>query len=107
VASLEDILGDSGTSGRATAALLLGTDSSKEVFDALRDALKDKEGSVRAAAVHSIALRNDPSLLDDIAPLINDSKSSVRFRAAAAYVRLIWVKAGAPTGARKGAQPGE
>ena len=67
-----------------------------DVLEALRDALKDKDPSVRAAAVHSLALRGDPALIEDIAPLLNDSKPSVRLRAAAAYVRLVWVKAGSP-----------
>ncbi|MEQ1947526.1 MAG: HEAT repeat domain-containing protein [Bryobacteraceae bacterium] len=96
VSSLQDLLSDSNVSGRATAALLLGRDKSEDVLTALRDGLLDKDASVRAASVHSLALRNDPTLIEDIAPLLSDSRAPVRLRAAAAYVRLVWVKAGSP-----------
>ncbi|MEQ1883919.1 MAG: HEAT repeat domain-containing protein [Bryobacteraceae bacterium] len=96
VSSLQDLLSDSNVSGRATAALLMGRDRSNDVLRALREGLTDKDASVRAASVHSLALWNDPALIEDIAPLLSDSRAPVRLRAAAAYVRLVWVKAGSP-----------
>ncbi len=91
VASMQGILSDPGVSGRATAALLLGTEKDKATAAALRDALEDKDWSVRAAAVHSLALRNDVSVKPDLARLLNDSKEQVRLRAAAGYLRLAFL----------------
>ena len=88
ISSMQGILSDSGVSGRATAALLLGKEKDAETLSALREALADKEWSVRAAAVHSLALRNDPALQADLEPLLDDSKEGVRLRAAAGYLRL-------------------
>jgi HEAT repeat protein len=102
VASMQGILTDSGVSGRATAALLLGKDKDQTTIDALKDAMFDKDTSVRAAAVHSLSLRNDPSLLIAIEPLLNDDKEAVRLRAAAGYLRLLTIQAGGR--GRKGAQ---
>ena len=96
ISSLQDLLSDSNVSGRATAALLLGNDNGQDVLDALRDGLHDKDASVRAASVHALALRGDTALIDDIYPLLNDGRENVRLRAAAAYIRLTWVKAGSP-----------
>jgi HEAT repeat protein len=93
VSSIQGILSDTGISGRATAALLLGRDKDPDVLPALRDALSDKDASVRAAAAHSIAVRNDPALRKDLTPLLDDKKESVRLRAAAGYLRLAYVKA--------------
>jgi HEAT repeat protein len=61
----------------------------------LRDALSDKDSSVRAAAVHSISLRNDPTLGKELEPLLQDDNGNVRLRAAAGYVRLSAIEAGA------------
>ena len=72
----------------AVAALLLGTERSPEVLQALRDALTDDDWAVRAAAVHAIAVRNEPALEPDLIPLIEDKKEAVRVRAAAACLRL-------------------
>jgi HEAT repeat protein len=93
VSSIQGILSDSGISGRATAALLLGRDKDNDVVPALVDALSDKDASVRAAAAHSVAVRNDPELLPNLIPLFDDKKESVRLRAAAGYLRLSYVKA--------------
>jgi HEAT repeat protein len=93
VASMQGLLADSGVSGRATAALLLGMEKDSETMQALREALSDKEWSVRAAAVHSLALRNDPALEGEIVPVLEDSNEPVRLRAAAAYLRLETIKA--------------
>jgi HEAT repeat protein len=95
VASLEGILGSSGVPGRASAALLLGADRDPATVDALRDALTDKRSAVRAAAVHSISLRNDPALKKELEPLLRDDRESVRLRAAAGYLRLSAIEAGA------------
>src|SRR6266849_6759915 len=43
VSSLQDILSDTGVSGRATSALLLANDRSPEVLEALKDAVQDKD----------------------------------------------------------------
>jgi len=94
VSSLQGILSDPSVSGRAAAALLLGTDKQPEVLQALQDALADKDWSVRAAAVHAIALRNDPALENDLVPLLEDKKEAVRVRAAAGYLRLEGIKSG-------------
>src|SRR5258707_15664708 len=88
IASMQSILTDSGTSGRATAALLLSDEKDADTLAALKDALSDKEWSVRAAAVHALSLRNDPGLKKYLEPLIQDEKSQVRLRAAAGYLRL-------------------
>jgi len=93
VSSIQGILSDTGVSGRATAALLLGRDKDPDVLPALRDALSDKDPSVRAAAAHSIAVRNDPGLSQDLIPLLDDKKEAVRMRAAAGYLRLAYLKA--------------
>jgi HEAT repeat protein len=92
VSSLQGILSDPSVSGRAAAALLLGTDKSPDVLPALQDALADSDWSVRAAAVHAIALRNDSALETDLVPLLEDKKEAVRVRAAAGYLRLEAIK---------------
>jgi HEAT repeat protein len=88
LASMESLMKDSGVSGRALAALLLGKDKGTASLEILRDALSDKDWSVRAAAVHSLALRNQPEVRRDFVPLMEDKKEQVRYRAAAAYLRL-------------------
>ena len=93
IASMQAILTDSGISGRATAALLLGSDRAPGTLDALKDALQDSDASVRAAAVHSLSLRNDPALKPLLATLVEDSKETVRLRAAAGYLRLSAIEA--------------
>jgi HEAT repeat protein len=92
IASMQGILSDAGVSGRATVALLFGTEKNTATLQALRDALSDKDWSVRAAAVHSLALWNDPSLQEDIVPLLEDKKEAVRLRAATGYLRLELIK---------------
>jgi HEAT repeat protein len=94
VASMQEILASSGVPGRASAALLLGSDRDAATVDALRDALTDKDSSVRAAAVHCISLRNNPALKKELEPLLQDDKESVRLRAAAGYLRLSAIQAG-------------
>ena len=84
---------DSGVSGRATAALLLGADKDPATVDALKDALQDSNASVRAAAVHSLSLRNDPALKKTLEPMLEDGKDQVRLRAAAGYLRLSAIEA--------------
>jgi HEAT repeat protein len=88
VASMQSLLSDPNLSGRASAALLLSSDTSEPTMAALKDALHDKTWSVRAAAAHALALHNDPKLKGDIAPLIDDQNEAVKLRAAAGYLRL-------------------
>jgi len=88
VSSMQALLTDPSTSGRASAVLLLGRDKDAAVLRALEDALHDKNWTVRAAAVHSIAVRDNPALKKDLAPLLDDDKEGVRLRAAAGYLRL-------------------
>lgn len=88
ISSVQGILSDSGSAGRAVAALLLSTEMSPGVLEALRGALDDSAWSVRAAAVHAIAIRNESSLQADLIPLLDDKKDAVRVRAAAGYLRL-------------------
>lgn len=95
IASMQGILANTGVLGRASAALLLGSDRDPATIVALRDALSDKDASVRAAAVHSISLRNDPALKKDLEPLLLDGNEPVRLRAAAGYLRLSAIAAGA------------
>jgi HEAT repeat protein len=92
VSSVQGILSDPSVSGRAATALMLSSDQSPEVLQALQDALADPDWSVRAGAVHSIALRNDPALMASLAPLLEDKKEAVRVRAAAGYLRLAGVR---------------
>jgi HEAT repeat protein len=97
IASMQGILASSGVPGRASAALLLGSDKDPATLAALKDALSDKDASVRAAAVHSISLRNDPALKKELEPLFEDASLPVRLRAAAGYLRLSSIQAGART----------
>ncbi len=92
VSSMQELFSDAGVSGRATTAVLLANDPSPEVQAALKEALTDKDASVRAAVVHSLALRNDPSMLPLIKEQFDDASEGVRLRAAAAYLRLSWLK---------------
>jgi HEAT repeat protein len=96
VSSMQDLLSDNGVSGRATTAVLLGNDRTPEVLAALKEALTDKDATVRAAVVHSLALRNDPSMLPLIKEQFDDASEAVRLRAAAAYLRLAWLKTPPP-----------
>ncbi len=93
IASMQGILSDSGVSGRASAALLLGADRQPATLDALKDALEDTNASVRAAAVHSLSMRNEPALKKSLEPLLEDTKEPVRLRAAAGYLRLSAIQA--------------
>ena len=92
MSSMQGLLADSGASGRAMAALLLGNDRDPETASVLREALSDKQWSVRTAAIHSLALRDDPSMEAVFVPLLDDSKEPVRLSAAAAYLRLDMIK---------------
>ena len=100
VSSMQDLLSDNGVSGRATTAVLLGSDRSPEVLAALKEALSDKDGSVRAAVVHTLALRNDPTMLPLMKEQLDDSSEAVRLRAAAAYLRLVWLNKPPPSAMR-------
>jgi len=95
IASMQGILGSSGVPGRASAALLLGADNEPGTLEALKDALHDKDSAVRAAAVHAISLRNDPVMKKELEPLLEDDNGAVRLRAAAGYLRLSAIEAGA------------
>jgi HEAT repeat protein len=95
-ASMQAILADPSTSGRATAVLLLGKDKDPALLSALKDALHDSNWTVRAAAVHSLALRDDPTLKKDLVPLLEDDKEGVRLRTAAAFLRLSAIPLPAP-----------
>ena len=88
VSSMQALLSDAGTSGRAAAALLLAKEKDEQTLAALRDALQDKDWSVRAAAVHALALHDNPDREAEIGPLIEDKSEPVRLRAAAGYLRL-------------------
>jgi HEAT repeat protein len=88
VSSMEALLTDPTTSGRASAALLLGNEKDAVTMQALKDALSDSTWSVRAAAVHSIALRDDPAQRGALLPLLTDKAQGVRLRAAVAWLRL-------------------
>jgi HEAT repeat protein len=96
VSSLQEIISDNGVSGRATTAVLLANDPSPEVLAALKEAITDKDASVRAAVVHSLALRDDPSIMPLMKEQFDDASESVRLRAAAAYLRLAWLKTPPP-----------
>ena len=103
VSSLRGILSDPGVSGRAAAALMLSTDKSPEVMDALRDALTDKDASVRAAGAHASGVAEAIRLLAaNLAPLMEDKKEAVRVRAAAGWLRLEGIKASRSTATAKG-----
>ncbi len=96
IASMQHILTDPNTSGRAAAALLVGRNRDAATTAALKEALYDKDWRVRAAAVHSLALRNDARLRSDLEPLIEDDKEEVRLRAAAGMLRLSAIRAKVP-----------
>ncbi len=101
ISSLQELLGDAGTSGRATTALLLASDPSPDIRNALLDALTDKESGVRAAALHALAVRNDPEAMPAVLKLLADDNGNVRLRAAAAYLRLAMIPKPSPRGTRK------
>jgi HEAT repeat protein len=101
IASMQGILASSGVPGRASAALLLGADKEPGTLEALKDALYDKDAAVRAAAVHSVSLRNDPALKKELEPMLEDDNGAVRLRAAAGYLRLSAIEAGAKAKAKK------
>ena len=104
IASMEALLSDPGTSGRATAVLLLGKDKDPALVPALKDALYDKNWTVRAAAVHSLALRNDPAIRPELAALVDDEKEGVRLRTAAGLLRLSAIQAAKGTPHRAAAR---
>jgi HEAT repeat protein len=93
VASMQALLSDPGTSGRASAALLLGKDRDPATVDALKDALYDRDWHVRAAAVHAVALQNNPAFKPDLDRVTLDDKEEVRLRAAAGWLRLNTIEA--------------
>ena len=95
VSSMEQILTDPGTSGRAAAALLLGKEKDAQTLAALKDAMSDNNWSVRAACVHSLALRNDPSLRNTLLPTLLDKDHRVRLRGAVGWLRLDAIAHGA------------
>ena len=101
VSSMEALLTDPSTSGRATAVLLLEKDKDQATIDATKDALSDKDWSVRAAAVHSLALRDEHAFENDLAPLLDDKNEGVRLRAAAGCLRLEHIKTEAKPGRRR------
>jgi len=88
VSSMEQILTDPGTSGRAAAALLLSKDKDEQTLQALKDAISDNNWSVRAACVHALAVRNDPAQRDALEPMLLDKSLGVRLRAAVGWLRL-------------------
>lgn len=100
VSSMQALLSDPATSGRATAVLLLEKDKDPQTLSAQKDALQAKEWSVRAAGVHALVLRDEPEFEADIVPLLDDKSDAVKLRAAAGYLRLDTIK-NAPKPARK------
>jgi HEAT repeat protein len=92
VSSMEALLTDPATSGRATAVLLLEKEKDDQTLAAVKEALQDKEWSVRAAAVHALVLRDDPAFQTDIVALIDDKNEGVKLRVAAGYLRLETIK---------------
>jgi len=92
VASMQALLSDSATSGRASTALLLGKDRDAATVEALKDALYDKDWHVRAAAVHAAALQNNLAFKADLGRVTLDDKEEVRLRAAAGWLRLDTIK---------------
>ena len=88
VSSMQTLMTDPSTSGRAASAVLLSTDPDPATTSALTDALQDKDGSVRAAAVHALALRRDGALKSRLDSLLADENKGVQLRAAAACLRL-------------------
>jgi hypothetical protein len=42
------------------------------------------------------SLRDDPTVASDLAPMLDDKKEAVRVRAAAALLRLEWIKSQKP-----------
>lgn len=92
VSSMQALLSDPATSGRATAVLLLEKDKDAQTLSAQKEALQDKEWSVRAAGVHALVLRDNPAFESDIVPLLDDKSEPVKLRAAAGYLRLETIK---------------
>jgi HEAT repeat protein len=94
--AISSMLGDADFSPRATALLLMANDNSKELRTAAEEAFDDSEWSVRAAAIQLTALRSETRWRPHLIRLIDDTNRKVRFRAAAVYLRLNYVRVRSP-----------
>jgi HEAT repeat protein len=92
LSSAQGILTAPDSSARAASLLLIGGSRDPALTDAVGSALSDKEWSVRAAAVHLVAMHPYPQFRQNLVPLLDDKKEAVRVRAAAAYIRLQYVR---------------
>ncbi|MCS7078496.1 MAG: HEAT repeat domain-containing protein [Chloracidobacterium sp.] len=89
LSSLAGLLADANLSGRAQAIAVLPPVKDAETVAMLREALTDEDWTVRAAAVHALAMSEQTVARRDLVPLFQDPKDAVRYRAAAAYLRLV------------------
>lgn len=88
ISAMSAMLSDEGFSARATALLLLSSDSSPDVRREIEQAFMDEDWSLRAMAVQLAARRENARWRTRLIPLIDDSSKKVRFRAAVVYLRL-------------------
>lgn len=86
--ALSALVTDADFSARATALLVLGSDSSSGVRMLIEQAFSDDEWSMRAAAVQIAASRHERQWRSRLIPLFDDTNRRVRYRAAASYLRL-------------------
>lgn len=93
VQSAVGLTADPASSAQATVILALAKDTDQTTWDAIVAGLEDKEWPVRAATCHAVAMHDEPALREKLVPLLEDKKDQVRFRAAAAFLRLIVVAA--------------
>ncbi len=55
--------------------------------------------------MHAVSLRNDPAMKKELVPMLDDDNGAVRLRAAAGYLRLSAIEAGARAKKRSTAAP--
>lgn len=89
VNAAEEMMKDSGASGRANAATLLAQDCDSRTLELLNQSLKDdKNAAVKAAAARGVGLCGSKDSIPVLEQHLADSHDAVKFMAAAAIVRL-------------------
>ncbi|MDQ2944952.1 MAG: HEAT repeat domain-containing protein [Acidobacteriota bacterium] len=100
VNAAEEMMKDTGASGRANAATLLAQDCDSRTLQLLDHTLKDdKNAAVKAAAARGVGLCGTKDSIPVLEQHLSDSHDAVKFMAAAAIVRLSMN--GAPTPVEK------
>ena len=89
VNAAEEMMKDTGASGRANAATLLAQDCDSRTLQLLDQTLKDdKNAAVKAAAARGVGLCGTKDSIPVLEQHLSDSHDAVKFMAAAAIVKL-------------------